>query len=725
MISRLFTFSALWIGGLAMLFSPGCRPAARMLVPGDIVASTRYRTGHYGVDPDTLEGRPLLSITGQDIIVDFDGLVIDGRQPGELPDAFRGTALYIHDARNITIRNATIHGFKIAILAERVEGLRIESCDLGHNWRPRLRSRWDREALSDWLYYHHNENREWLSYGAAIYLEDCIRPVVQNCRCRQGMNGLLLVRSTGGEITGNDFSFNSGVGIGMYRSGHHRILHNRLDWNARGYSHGQYARGQDSAGILLFEQCSHNVIAFNSATHSGDGLFLWAGQHTMDTGLGGCDSNLIYRNDFSHSIANAIEVTFSANYMIGNRLDDSRYGVWGGYSHHSLVRDNQVDGCETGIAIEHGRAIRIENNLIEDCLTGIRLWSRKEQPSDWTYAQRTDVTSRLYHLAGNAFVRCGKPFEITGTTEILANGNTLDGLPVRPDAASSHQGSSAGDSLGFDLPPLPAGHEWPALDPGLPEGRRFILVNEWGPYDFQFPLLALRERASVPHGEALSFDILGPEGLWEIDKMEGCRLVSGQQEGRLPDSIKVYCPSSASQHRIDLVYRGSQPVTDPFGTEMPAGTEVSFGFNRSNIRLDWTVSYFAYDSLLDPVHDPAKFQAVMQGTPDHVTQQGRLAYRWWGSPGHGLPEDRFAIRASAEFEVEAGEYILDVESDDGIRVWVDDRLLLENWSVHEPAIDFRPVSLAAGVHRLRLEYFEGGGLGVLDVDLRHADSRRF
>ncbi|MBK7406429.1 MAG: hypothetical protein IPJ41_17980, partial [Phycisphaerales bacterium] len=49
----------------------------------------------------------------------------------------------------------------------------------------------------------------------------------------------------------------------------------------RGYSHGVYNRGQDSAGILFFEQCSENVIAENSATHGGDSFFGFGGREAL------------------------------------------------------------------------------------------------------------------------------------------------------------------------------------------------------------------------------------------------------------------------------------------------------------------------------------------------------------------------------------------------------------------------------------------------------------
>ena len=41
-------------------------------------------------------------------------------------------------------------------------------------------------------------------------------------------------------------------------------MHNRFDWCVRGYSHGVYNRGQDSAAILIYEQSCRNTIAYNS-----------------------------------------------------------------------------------------------------------------------------------------------------------------------------------------------------------------------------------------------------------------------------------------------------------------------------------------------------------------------------------------------------------------------------------------------------------------------------
>lgn len=51
-----------------------------------------------------------------------------------------------------------------------------------------------------------------------------------------------------------------------------RIHRNRIEFDVRGYSHGFYRRGQHSAGLLMYEQRSHDVVAFNSVTHGRTGL---------------------------------------------------------------------------------------------------------------------------------------------------------------------------------------------------------------------------------------------------------------------------------------------------------------------------------------------------------------------------------------------------------------------------------------------------------------------
>ena len=179
-------------------------------------------------------------------------------------------------------------------------------------------------------------------------------------------------------------------------------MHNRVDYNVRGYSHGFYRRGQDSADLLMYEQSSRNVVAYNSMTHGGDGLFLWAGQSTMDTGEGGANDNLFYGNDFSFAPTNGMEATFSRNVFVANRVEGSDHGLWGGYSFDSRVVGNDFIGNRIGIAIEHGQ----KNEILANRSTTTRRHKplgSPDEPSDWGYPKHRDTKSRDYQIATKAF----------------------------------------------------------------------------------------------------------------------------------------------------------------------------------------------------------------------------------------------------------------------------------------------------------------------------------
>ena len=154
----------------------------------------------------------------------------------------------------------------------------------------------------------------------------------------------------------------------------------------------------------MYEQSCRNVVAYNSMTHGGDGLFLWAGQSTMDTGEGGANDNLFYGNDFSFAPTNGMEATFSRNTFIANRVEGSDHGLWGGYSFDSKVIGNDFRRNRIGIAIEHGQNNEICDNRFAGDSTAISLWANPIEPSDWGYPKHRDTRSRDYTITSNLFV---------------------------------------------------------------------------------------------------------------------------------------------------------------------------------------------------------------------------------------------------------------------------------------------------------------------------------
>ena len=164
-----------------------------------------------------------ITVKGDDLTVDFQGATLQGIAREADPDLARDTAIIVAGGHNVSMVRARVRGYKVGILARGTRGLALIGNDLSYNWKPRLFSLVEHESLVDWLSFHHNERDEWLRFGAAIYLADVTGGAVRDNTVEQGMNGLLLVRSNGLAIRDNNFSFNSGLGIGLYRSSDDKI----------------------------------------------------------------------------------------------------------------------------------------------------------------------------------------------------------------------------------------------------------------------------------------------------------------------------------------------------------------------------------------------------------------------------------------------------------------------------------------------------------------------
>ncbi len=518
---------------------PGLTPSK----PGIVITSTTtIRRGTYRLASADLDA-PVMTIRGRDITVDLTGAELVGSPDGADPDRFAGLAILIDGGERITVKGARIRGYKVGILARNVTALTLIDNDASGNWKQRLYSRVEQESLVDWLSYHQNEKDEWLRYGAGIYLSAIAGGEFRGNRVRQGQNGLLITGSRDLRIWNNDFSFLSGVGLGLYRTTGSTIMHNRIDWCVRGYSHGFYNRGQDSAGLLMYEQSSRNVVAYNSVTHGGDGLFLWAGQSTMDTGKGGSNDNLFYANDFSHAPTNGIEATFSRNRFVANRVEENWHGVWGGYSYESLILRNTFAKNDEAIAIEHGQDNVVAGNTFTNDTTAIHLWWNPTQDPNWGYPKLHDTDSRDYLLAGNVFTGVKTPSDITGTRNVRRE-------DVVPDSVAN-----------IAAPPPMADGIDAMIPAGSRRGRQYIIVDEWGPYDWQSPKLWPVGRSDET---PLRLRVLGPEGHWKLEAARGATL--SVTEGSIPGEV-VVTPAKTITDTIDFAVRLRDDKGKPFEYE--------------------------------------------------------------------------------------------------------------------------------------------------------------
>ncbi|HEX2973661.1 MAG TPA: right-handed parallel beta-helix repeat-containing protein [Tepidisphaeraceae bacterium] len=717
-----------WAGLIVISFLMASCSSTRRQVPltdGAVLQQSGVvRLGTYALAGR--EDRPAIRIVGDDLTIDFQGAVLTGSAEGTLPDEYAGTGVEVRGA-NITIKNLVVRGYKVGLIARDCPNLRLTQCDFSYNWKQHLKSTLEREDLSDWLSFHHNEQDEWLRYGAGIYLQNCDGAKIDHCTIVGGQNGLMMSGCDQGMIYNNNFSFLSGLGLGMYRSSRNTVMHNKLDWCVRGYSHGVYNRGQDSAGILVYEQSSNNVFAYNSVTHGGDGFFLWAGQTTMDNGQGGCNDNLLYGNDFSHAPTNGIEVTFSRNQIIANRVDECDHGIWGGYSYDTLIVGNSFANNNRAIAIEHGQNNTISHNLFNENPVHIDLWANATQDPNWGYVRYRDTRSRGYAIEHNQFtggkvaLRARETSKIGGTMNAVSNVKTAFDIQGGVDNAmgisSQAENTTCAAITQYKPKPLAGGMD-AMLPADHPRGRKYILVDEWGPYDFKSPKLWLRQ--PMDRNRAMTFEILGPKGQYKVMRSDGVASVSSQS-GSVPGELAVtVAPGAAVDVNLELEYTG-QAITSPLGKKIAAGQAYRFGFRKFEVPIDWLVKFYTYDNATEPREKSEAFYKLLAGPAVKEERTVRLDYASAGAFTDGVPADHFAAVAEGNVTLPAGDYALEVTSDDGVRVYVDGKRVIDNWSWHVPTLDKAELQLS-GQHRIRVEYFEIDGYATLKLDLKRLRS---
>ncbi|MGC9468985.1 MAG: PA14 domain-containing protein [Anaerolineae bacterium] len=103
----------------------------------------------------------------------------------------------------------------------------------------------------------------------------------------------------------------------------------------------------------------------------------------------------------------------------------------------------------------------------------------------------------------------------------------------------------------------------------------------------------------------------------------------------------------------------------------------------------------------------------LAGSPVLTRSEQNINYNWGvGSPDSRVPADQFSARWERFIDVTAGTYRFVVTSDDGVRLWVDDQLILDEWNDHAEQTFYVDHYLSTGHHLVTMEYYENRGLAV-------------
>jgi hypothetical protein len=410
-----------------------------------------------------------------------------------------------------------------------------------------------------------------------------------------------------------------------------------------------------------------------------------------------------------------------------------------------------------GVNIEHGANNQILDNDFVNNKCAVHLWWDR----DWPLLRYPGVAGKPAGVVGN--VIAGNRFVINEdhpfTAErhrnqpILAlqlrdagTGNVRDNV-WRDNEVSIRDAARAAGAKEFDIapgaepaglpgeaepatlrfPPVPV-EDWRTLIPSYEvlgesrpvgarahlRGRDRIIMDEWGPWDFESPLVRV-----VKRGRADELQILAPGGSWVVRDLVG----GGETRWAIPASI-----DKPLTHVI-----GGAGGVQAYRLEVSDGQGFSKVVEGLFVDATWEGATFSWADGPDPREDLAAWRALAErpGAMRFTTSAidfpfgggGPRQRRWSDEITRSGPgADRFGVVASTTLTLPPGRWRITTVSDDGVRVLVDDQTLIENWDWHGAETDTgdfvvereRPVTI-------RVEYFEIDGAAVLKLELEKVE----
>ncbi|MCS6848303.1 MAG: PA14 domain-containing protein [Anaerolineae bacterium] len=193
-----------------------------------------------------------------------------------------------------------------------------------------------------------------------------------------------------------------------------------------------------------------------------------------------------------------------------------------------------------------------------------------------------------------------------------------------------------------------------------------------------------------------------PPGVWQV-------YAQTRTAGRFAtDTLTVLVPTSTPAPSPTVVPPTQTPVPTRVAAtrppQRPTVTPVPPTPVPTTIVLppftDWRGEYYANPTLF--------------GSPIIIRNDVVIDFDWgYGSPDSRIPPDNFSVRWTRTLEFAPGTYRFTFRVDDGVRMWLDNVLVLDDWREGAARDVSTDVTLGARPYSFRIEYFERFGVASI------------
>jgi glucose/arabinose dehydrogenase/RNase P/RNase MRP subunit p29 len=176
----------------------------------------------------------------------------------------------------------------------------------------------------------------------------------------------------------------------------------------------------------------------------------------------------------------------------------------------------------------------------------------------------------------------------------------------------------------------------------------------------------------------------------------------------------------ASPYDVDGIAGFTRQLAAPATAIASDGTPLQFAGWSDHQAIRHTITTPDADTTYTATYRPATpFTATfynnidLAGAPVLTRQDARIDFVWRdGAPDPAVPADQFSARWTATRWFGAGRYTFSTATDDGVRLYLDHRRVIDEWRGQPGAQHDFTTDLGEGNHTITMEYFEYSGSAV-------------
>jgi hypothetical protein len=245
-------------------------------------------------------------------------------------------------------------------------------------------------------------------------------------------------------------------------------------------------------------------------------------------------------------------------------------------------------------------------------------------------------------------------------------------------------------------------------------GRQNIIMTEWGPWDHVAPLVRLAHSA-------------GGSVVYEVLKVPATE-VRIETAGDQVRGVLTPVPGKKDESRVTV--SAIEPGVRSYTLSVQAAGKTLAEFKGTLLAAKWQATFFQWPTNMDPRQDLEGYRKLAEGPTAVSDQIDQLLLRYgMRSPSDlgisdkitaaKLGQRRFGMVARTRLPLAKGAWEFTTLSDDGIRVSVNGKPVIENWKWHGPTRDTGKLTLETDQRvEIMVEHFQIDGYAVLEFSVQ-------